>query len=81
MLGQAQSLAILTVSSSGLCRGEWAAMCAGGQPEVKGRRGFGSAMQALLRYLRSAVSEGAEAQGQAADAVSRPLSLEGVSQP
>ena len=29
---------------------------AGGQPEVKGHRGFGSAVQALLRYLGSMTS-------------------------
>ena len=47
---------------------------------MKGCRGFGSAVQALLRYLRSAVSEGAELPGQTAAAVSCPLSLEGVGQ-
>lgn len=45
---------------------------------MKGHRGFGSAVQALLRYLRSAVSEGAESPGQTADAVSCPISLEGI---
>ena len=47
---------------------------------MKGHRGFGSAVQALLRYLRSAVSDGAELPGQTADAVSCPLSLEGGAQ-
>ena len=33
--------------------GDVAVRPAGGQPEVKGQRGFGSAVQALLRYLSS----------------------------
>ena len=45
---------------------------------MKGHRGFGSAVQALLRYLGSAVSEGVESPGRTAAAVSCPLSLEGV---
>ena len=47
---------------------------------MKGQRGFGSAVQALLRYLRSAVSEDAESPGQTAAALSCPLSLEGDGQ-
>lgn len=36
--------------------GDVAVRPAGGQPEVKGQRGFGSAVQALLRYLGSMTS-------------------------
>lgn len=45
---------------------------------MKGRRGFGSAVKALLRYLGSAVSGAASSAGQALAGAARPLSLEGM---
>ncbi len=51
--------------------------CAGGQPEERGCRGFGSAVQALLRYLGSLGSERGKPTAQADSAANEPLSSEG----
>ena len=52
-------------------------MCAGGQPEERGCRGFGSAVQALLRYLGSLGFGSDRATARADSAATKPLSLEG----